>query len=159
MIIPSSNKTKPVQAGKRGGGPVFDQDLVRKKRAGVSCSGDTLESSYSPGRSRRSKKLSAPGSSQQSIDSKGNKSRRLPVERARPARFIPLQRCGQLRLMKVPSCNSETACRSCSCVFITIGPYHATGSSIGLPDTSRNRMPSSPACTTISSPRSNSTSE
>ena len=34
--------------------------------------------------------------------------------------------------------------RSSSCVFITIGPYHATGSSSGLPDTSRKRMPSSP---------------
>ena len=42
---------------------------------------------------------------------------------------------------------------------MTIGPYQATGSSIGLPDTSRKRMPSSPACTMISSPRSNSTSE
>ena len=32
-------------------------------------------------------------------------------------------------------------------MFITIGPYQATGSSSGLPDTSRKRMPSSPACT------------
>src|ERR1035437_7756418 len=61
--------------------------------------------------------------------------------------------------MNVPSCNSATAWRSCSCVFMTIGPYQATGSSIGLPDTSRNRIPSGPACTVISSPRSNSTSE
>ena len=30
------------------------------------------------------------------------------------------------------------------CVFITIGPYHATGSSSGLPETSRKRMPSRP---------------
>ena len=45
----------------------------------------------------------------------------------------------------VPRCNSSKACRSCSCVFITIGPYQATGSSIGVPDTSRNRTPSSPA--------------
>ena len=67
----------------------------------------------------------------------------------------PIQRC----LMKSPVCSSAIAWRSCSCVFITIGPYHATGSSIGLPDTSRNRIPSSAACTTISSPRSKSTSE
>src|SRR5260370_1108221 len=40
-----------------------------------------------------------------------------------------------------------------------MGPYHATGSSSGLPDTSRNRMPSSPAWTISSSPRSNSTRE
>ena len=49
--------------------------------------------------------------------------------------------------------------RSSSSVFITIGPYHATGSSSGLPDTSRNRMPLSPACTVTSSPRSKSTSD
>src|SRR5207247_1557898 len=42
---------------------------------------------------------------------------------------------------------------------MTIGPCQATGSSIGLPETSRNRMPSSPAWTVISSPESNSTSE
>src|ERR1035438_147739 len=40
-----------------------------------------------------------------------------------------------------------------------MGPYHATGSSIGLPDTSRKRMPSSPACTVTSSPLSNTTSD
>src|SRR6516164_2167725 len=44
------------------------------------------------------------------------------------------------------------ACRRCSCVFITIGPYHATGSSSGRPETRRNRIPSSPACTMTSSP-------
>jgi hypothetical protein len=62
-------------------------------------------------------------------------------------------------LMNVPSFNSSTACRNCAWVFITMGPYHATGSSIGFPDTSRNRMPSGPACTVSSSPRSNSTRE
>jgi hypothetical protein len=74
----------------------------------------------------------------------------------RPAQKLgSTQRC----LMKVPSCRSAIACLSCSCVFITIGPYQATGSSIGWPDTRRNRIPSGPACTVISSPRSNSTSE
>ena len=53
----------------------------------------------------------------------------------------PLHLC----LMKVPLLSSATACCSSALVFITIGPYHATGSSIGLPETSRNRMPSSPA--------------
>src|SRR5438128_6727969 len=62
-------------------------------------------------------------------------------------------------LMKVPFRRSLNACCSSCCVFITIGPYHATGSSIGLPETSRNRIPSSPAWTTTSSPRSKSTSE
>src|SRR2546429_4789927 len=61
--------------------------------------------------------------------------------------------------MKVPSCSSAYARRSSSGVFITMGPYHATGSSIGFPDTSRNRMPASPACTVTASPLSNSTSE
>ena len=42
---------------------------------------------------------------------------------------------------------------------MTMGPYHATGSSSGLPDTKRKRIPSSPACTVTSSPRSKSTSE
>src|SRR5579863_8243818 len=58
----------------------------------------------------------------------------------------------------VPSSSSSYACRSCSCVFITIGPYHATGSRSGLPDTNRNRIPSSRACTDTSSPLSKSTS-
>src|SRR5213592_4784145 len=62
-------------------------------------------------------------------------------------------------LMNVPSRSSAYACWSCSCVFMTIGPYHATGSSIGLPDTSRNRMPSSPAWTVTSSPLSKRTSD
>ena len=62
-------------------------------------------------------------------------------------------------LMNVPARSSLIACRSSACVFITIGPYHATGSSSGLPETSRKRMPSSPAWTTISSPRSNRTSD
>ena len=39
------------------------------------------------------------------------------------------QRC----LMNVPSCNSATACCSSACVFMTIGPYQATGSSSGVP--------------------------
>ena len=44
-------------------------------------------------------------------------------------------------------------------VFMTMGPYQATGSWSGFPETSRNRMPSSPACTMTSSPRSKSTSD
>src|ERR1051326_7328371 len=64
-----------------------------------------------------------------------------------------------VHLMKVPLRSSVKACCSSASVFITIGPYQATGSSIGLPDTSKNRTPSSPASTVTSSPRSNSTSE
>src|SRR6266436_1776749 len=59
----------------------------------------------------------------------------------------------------VPFSSSVKAWRSCSCVFMTMGPYQATGSSRGLPETRRKRMPSAPACTMTSSPRSNSTSE
>ena len=59
----------------------------------------------------------------------------------------------------VPRSSSSNASCSSSCVFITIGPYQATGSSSGFPETSRNRIPSSPACTTTSSPRSKSTSD
>src|SRR6266478_6404883 len=55
---------------------------------------------------------------------------------------------------KVPFSSSVKACRSCSWVFITMGPYQATGSSRGSPETRRKRMPSSPACTMTSSPRS-----
>src|SRR6266571_3499796 len=61
--------------------------------------------------------------------------------------------------MKVPSWSSAYARRSSSGVFMTMGPYHATGSSIGFPDTRRNRIPASPACTVTASPLSNSTSE
>src|SRR5271166_2744836 len=43
--------------------------------------------------------------------------------------WLIAQRC----LMKVPSRSSATAASSSACVFITIGPYQATGSSIGLP--------------------------
>ena len=34
----------------------------------------------------------------------------------------------------VPRLSSSNACWSCSCVFITMGPYHATGSPNGFPD-------------------------
>ena len=46
-----------------------------------------------------------------------------------------------LHLMNVPSRRSDIACCSSAFVFITIGPYQATGSSIGLPEISRKRMP------------------
>src|SRR5258708_33462579 len=46
---------------------------------------------------------------------------------------------------KVPFSNSVKAWRSCSWVFMTMGPYQATGSSSGLPETNRKRMPFSPA--------------
>ena len=54
--------------------------------------------------------------------------------------------------MNLPVCSSLMAWRNSACVFITIGPYQATGSSSGWPETSKNRMPSGPAWTTISSP-------
>ncbi len=60
---------------------------------------------------------------------------------------------------KVPARSSANARRISSCVFITTGPYHAIGSRIGAPDTSRKRMPCSPARTRISSPASNTVSE
>src|SRR5580704_16754468 len=69
------------------------------------------------------------------------------------------RRLPQACLMNVPLLSSATARCSSAWVFITIGPYHATGSSSGLPDTSRNLMPPSPASTVTSSPLSNSTSE
>src|SRR6185436_12937283 len=62
-------------------------------------------------------------------------------------------------LMNLPCRSSENASCNCSWVFITMGPYQATGSSIGLPETRRKRIPSSPASTTTSSPRSKRTSE
>src|SRR5216684_6841397 len=40
-----------------------------------------------------------------------------------------------------------------------MGPYQATGSSSCFPETSRKRIPSSPACTVTSSPRSKSMSD
>ena len=59
----------------------------------------------------------------------------------------------------VPLSKSSKAVRSSCWVFITIGPYQATGSCSGLPDTRRKRIPFSPACTSTSSPRSKTTSE
>src|SRR4030067_1334405 len=44
-----------------------------------------------------------------------------------------------------------------SCVFITIGPAHATGSSRGLPETRRKRSPLSPAVIFTVSPSLNIT--
>src|SRR4029077_251401 len=61
-------------------------------------------------------------------------------------------------LKNVPSRSSSNACWSSVWVFITIGPYQATGSCSGFPETRRKRIPSSPACTVTSSPRSKSTS-
>src|SRR4026208_236616 len=57
-----------------------------------------------------------------------------------------------LPLMNVPLRSSVSACCSSVFVFITIGPYHATGSSIGLPRTSREPSPSAPAPTTPPAP-------
>src|ERR1017187_6768209 len=68
-------------------------------------------------------------------------------------------RFAYLDFRKVPFSNSWKACWSCSCVFITMGPYQATGSSSGFPETSRNLIPSSPAWTTTSSPLSNKINE
>jgi len=51
-----------------------------------------------------------------------------------------------LDFRNVPRWSSSSACRSCSCVFITIGTYHAASSSSGFPENRRNRIPSSPAC-------------
>jgi hypothetical protein len=48
-------------------------------------------------------------------------------------------------LMNVPLRSSSYARLSSASVFITIGPYQATGSSSGRPEASRNRMPCSPA--------------
>ena len=42
-------------------------------------------------------------------------------------------------LMNVPRCNSSKATRNSSWVFITIGPYQATGSPIGIPEINRKR--------------------
>ena len=39
---------------------------------------------------------------------------------------------GVYAFRNVPRSSSSNACRSCSCVFMTIGPYHATGSSMRL---------------------------
>ena len=61
--------------------------------------------------------------------------------------------------MKVPFCKSDSACRISSRVFMTIGPYHATGSPSGFPRPAGTGCPRSPACTVTSSPRSNRTSE
>jgi hypothetical protein len=44
-----------------------------------------------------------------------------------------------LCLMNVPFSYSWKAMRSSSWVFMTIGPYHATGSPMGCPDTRRKR--------------------
>jgi hypothetical protein len=42
-------------------------------------------------------------------------------------------------LMKPPHGNSLKAVGNCSCVFITIDPYHAIRSLIGFPEISKNR--------------------
>jgi hypothetical protein len=54
--------------------------------------------------------------------------------------------------MKVPFSNSSNAICSSSCVFMTIGPYHATGSPIGLPEIRRKRTGESSALIATPSP-------
>ena len=75
--------------------------------------------------------------------------RRMTIARAQCALANHFRAFGKPRVvqswMKVPARSSLTACCSSLCAFITIGPYQATGSLIGLPDTSRKRMPCSPA--------------
>ncbi len=55
-------------------------------------------------------------------------------------------------LMKVPFWYSRNASFNSSWVFMTIGPYQATGSPMGLPEISRKRTPSFSAVTKTSSP-------
>ena len=56
------------------------------------------------------------------------------------------RRCrGPPYLMNEPSRKSVSAWRISACVFITIGPCQAIGSRKGRPETSRKRIPSSPA--------------
>jgi hypothetical protein len=57
--------------------------------------------------------------------------------------------------MKVPFLSSLKACANSACVFITIGPCHATGSLIGFPDINKNRTPSFPDIKETESPVSN----
>ncbi len=57
-----------------------------------------------------------------------------------------------LCLMKVPFRYSSNAVRISSEVFITMGPYQATGSPIGLPDTRRKRTGSFSAVMETTSP-------
>ncbi len=59
-----------------------------------------------------------------------------------------------LNLINVPFWYSSKAILSSSCVFMTIGPYQATGSPIGFPETRRKRTLSFSAVTTTSSPSS-----
>jgi len=54
-----------------------------------------------------------------------------------------------LCLMNVLSFNSSNAIWSCWRVFMTIGPYQATGSPMGLPETRRKRTGSASVETTI----------
>ena len=58
---------------------------------------------------------------------------------------------------KVSFCSSSYASRSSSCVFITMGPYHAMGSLMGFPEISKKRTGSSPAWMVTLSPSSNRT--
>src|SRR5690349_12115574 len=64
---------------------------------------------------------------------------------------------GHFPFRNVPFSSSLKAFSSSNCVFITIGPYHATGSFKGFPETRRKRTPSLPASTVISSPLPNTT--
>ena len=61
--------------------------------------------------------------------------------------------CLSASLANVPCLYSSKAALSSSFVFMTIGPYQATGSPIGLPDIRRNLTPSSPAVTSMESHR------
>ena len=67
---------------------------------------------------------------------------------------VSYSRFGFLCLMKVPLRYSSKAILNSSCVFITMGPYQATGSPMGLPETSRNRSGSSLALMSMTSPSS-----
>ena len=60
-------------------------------------------------------------------------------------RFCGPSACHLCRIKRAVLQLADQAWRNSSSVFITIGPYQATGSSSGWPDTSRKRMPSGPA--------------
>ena len=115
--------------------------------------------SWSPRYSSASDELNGPGSSAPGTDQAPDAPRTPSTKHEAPSTDTVLASSESAVLDERPVLQIRHRLRSSSAVFITIGPYHATGSSIGLPDTSRKRMPSSPACTTTSSPRSNRTSD
>src|SRR5215469_17016293 len=120
----------------------FFDDLKRLWRHETACAAELRPPTLMPLRARTSREAV-----RADLEAKAGRIRpdAAAVEFSPGRIVVSAQLSSAQLLMKVPSRSSATACCISAGAFITIGPYQATGSAMGRPETSRKRTPCSPA--------------